>query len=179
MNDNSPPRSSASFWRSLGRALDVFEKWVLVGLLAGIILFVFSGVLSRFLFHYAIAFTEEMSGFMFLWSSLLGAAAALRYGAHGGIPLLVNRFGPRGRKFIEVFVFLGVTFFMVYLVVMSSFSVQKSFFSGQISTVTEIPVWTISFGMLLAFAIGVVRSIQGFMLGVYHPDHAEAGHKDE
>ena len=179
MNDNTASRPFVSFLRTLGTVLDVLEKWTLVGLLAAIIIFVFSGVLSRFLFHYAIAFTEELSGFMFLWSSLLGAAAALKYGAHGGIPLLANRFGPRGKRFIEIFVATGVTLFMIYLVVMSSVSVQKSFYSGQISTVTEIPVWTISFGMLLAFAIGVIRSIQGYLLGVYHPDHADPDRKSK
>ena len=179
MNDNTPTRPFVSSLKTLGTVLDVLEKWTLVGLLAGIIIFVFSGVLSRFVFHYAIAFTEELSGFMFLWSSLLGAAAALKYGSHGGIPLVANRFGPRGRRFIEIFVAAGVTFFMIYLVVMSSVSVQKSFFSGQISTVTEIPVWTISLGMLLAFAIGVIRSIQGFLLGVYHPDHADPDRKSK
>jgi peptidoglycan biosynthesis protein MviN/MurJ (putative lipid II flippase) len=46
---------------------------------------------------------------------------------------------------------------------------MKAFGSGQISTTTEIPVWTINFGMLVAFVVGVIRCIQGYFLGAFKP----------
>ena len=147
--------------------LDALEKWAVITLLVGIAVLIFSGVLSRFVFHYSIAFTEELARFLFIWGALLGAASALKTGEHGGIPMLSNRFGPRGRRVIEVFVALGVTAFMGYLVFMTSVSTMRSYHSGQISTTTEIPVWTINLGMMIAFAVGVARSIQGFLLGAY------------
>ena len=147
--------------------LDALEKWTVITLLVGIAVLIFSGVLSRFVFHYSIAFTEELARFLFVWGALLGAASALKTGEHGGIPLLSNRFGPRGRRIIEIFVALGVTAFLGYLVYMTAVSTMRSFESGQISTTTEIPVWTINLGMLIAFATGFARSIQGFLLGAF------------
>ena len=141
--------------------------------LIGIVVLIFSGVLSRFVFHYSIAFTEELARFLFVWGALLGAAAAFRTGDHGGVPLLANRFSPRWQRAVEIFVALGVTGFMGYLVFMTSVSTMKSFQSGQISTTTEIPVWIINLGMMLAFAAGVVRCIQGFHRGAFKPQPPE------
>ena len=169
MNAHSRSPSPGQAWRILGLALDWFEKIIVVVFLAGIAVLIFSGVLSRFVFHYSIAFSEELARFIFVWVALLGASSALRTGEHGGIPLLANRFGPLGRRIIEIFVAAGVTGFMCYLVYMSGVSTMKSFASGQISTTTEIPVWTINFGMMLAFMIGVIRCIQGFFLGAFEP----------
>jgi len=168
---NSPPQSK-TLWQVLAQTLDWLEKSVVVCLLIGIVVLIFSGVLSRFLFHYSIAFTEEMARFIFVWGALLGASSAFKTGEHGGIPLIVNRFGPKGRRFIEIFVATGVLIFMAYLVYMTGVSTFKSYHSGQISTTTEIPVWTINFGMMLAFLVGVIRCIQGFFLGAFNPEAA-------
>lgn len=153
--------------RRLGLALDAIEKWTLVSLLIGIVVLIFSGVLSRFVFHYSIAFSEELARFIFLWGGLLGASAAFKTGEHNGIPLIVNRFSPRWQRVVEIFVATGILVFMSYLIYMSGVATLKSFQSGQISTTTEIPVWVINFGMMLAFIIGVIRCIQGFFLGAF------------
>ncbi len=172
MNKNAYTRSFKAALNVLGRLLDEGEKWIIVLFLTGIVTMIFSGVLSRYVFHYSIAFTEEMARFLFLWSALLGASAGLKSGEHSGIPLLANRFGPRGRRAIEIFVAAGVTIFLCYLVVMTSVSTMKAFGSGQISTTTEIPVWTINFGMLVAFVVGVIRCIQGYFLGTFKPTYS-------
>ena len=170
MADTSISQPNRTFLQTLSLLLDLFEKVFVVILLTGIVVLIFSGVLSRFVFHYSIAFSEELARFFFVWGSLLGAASALKTGEHGGIPLVVNRLGERGRRIVEIFVALGVISFMGYLVFMSGVSTFKSFGSGQISTTTEIPVWTINFGMMLAFLIGLIRSIQGFFLGSFSPE---------
>ena len=159
-------------------AFDWLEKLIVVLFLTGIVVLIFSGVLSRFVFHYSIAFTEELARFLFVWGALLGAAAAFRTGDHGGVPLLANRFGPRLQRAVEIFVALGVTGFMGYLVFMSSVSTMKSFQSGQISTTTEIPVWIINLGMMLAFSVAVVRCIEGFRRGAFKPQPPETPSAD-
>ncbi|MBL6946012.1 MAG: TRAP transporter small permease [Rhodospirillales bacterium] len=172
MNDKTVSQAPTSVWVKLGQSLDFFEKWLLAFFLAAIVILIFSGVLSRFIFHYSIAASEELARFIFVWSALLGAAAALKTGEHGGIPLLANKFSPRGQRIVEIFVATGVVVFLCYLVIMTGVSTKKSFLSGQISTTTEIPIWTINFGMMIAFAIGFIRCIQGFLLGAFSPELA-------
>ena len=159
--------------RLVGVAFERIEKLVVVLFLTGITVLIFSGVLSRFVFHYSIAFTEELARFLFVWGALLGAAAAFGTGDHGGVPLLANRFSPRLQRAVEIFVAIGVTGFMAYLVFMTGVSTMKSYHSGQISTTTEIPVWTINLGMMLAFLAGVVRCVQGFFRGTFSPQPPE------
>ena len=112
MNDRTGSRPSRTIWRLLGRVLDKFEKWTVVLFLFGIVALIFSGVLSRYVFHYSLAFSEELARFIFVWGALLGASSAYRTGEHAGIPLIANRFGPRGRRAIEIFVALGVLTFL-------------------------------------------------------------------
>ena len=170
MNDNQLSPPARTIWQTLALALDRFEKSIVVLFLLGIVVLIFSGVLSRFIFHYSIAFTEELARFIFVWGALLGASSAFKTGEHGGIPLIVNRLGSRGRRFFEIFVAAGVLIFMSFLVYMTGVSTIKSFHSGQISTTTEIPIWTINFGMMIAFLIGAIRCIQGFLLGAFKPE---------
>lgn len=170
MNAPTNPARFTAAARVLLLALDKLEKSIVVLFLTGIVVLIFSGVLSRFVFHYSIAFTEELARFLFVWGALLGAASAFKTGEHGGVPLLANRFSPRWQRVVEVLVALGVTGFMGYLVFMTAVSTMKSYQSGQISTTTEIPVWIINLGMMLAFAMGVVRSIQGLFLGAFRPE---------
>jgi C4-dicarboxylate transporter, DctQ subunit len=170
MTDETRPDRAQGDAHFLMRALDRIEKFVVVLFLFLIVGLIFSGVLSRFVFHYSIAFTEELARFLFVWGALLGASSAFKTGEHGGIPLIVNKFSPGGRRFIEIFVAAGVLVFMAYLVYMTGVSTLKSYASGQISTTTEIPVWTINFGMMMAFLIGVIRCIQGFFLGAFKPE---------
>lgn len=170
MHESPHSPQPIGFLRILAEVLNWIEKWTVVIFLIGIVVMIFSGVASRFVFHYSIAFTEELARFVFVWVALLGASSAFRTGEHAGIPLLANRLGPRSRRAIEIFVAVGVTGFMCYLVFMSGVSTMKSYQSGQISTTTEIPVWTINAGMMIAFVIGVIRCIQGFFLGAFKPE---------
>ncbi len=170
MNNRADSQPTRGIWQLLGHALDKFEKGIVVLFLFGIVALIFSGVLSRYVFHYSLAFTEELARFIFVWGALMGASSAYRTGEHAGIPLVANRFGPSGRRAIEIFVALGVLSFLCYLVFMTGISTMKSFQSGQISTTTEIPVWTINFGMMVAFMVGVIRCIQGFLLGAFKPE---------
>ena len=154
----------------LGSTLDKLEKFIVVTFLASIVVLIFAGVLSRFIFHFSIAFSEELARFIFVWVALLGASSALRTGEHNGIPLIANLFGPRGKRLIEIFVAVGVFVIMSYLVFFTGISTLTSYQSGQISTTTEIPVWSINLGMMLAYAVGVIRCIQGFFEGAFKPE---------
>jgi C4-dicarboxylate transporter DctQ subunit len=156
----------------LGRWLDRLERLVIVLCCAGIVVLIFSGVVSRFALHYAIAWSEELARFLFLWGALFGAAAACRTGQHGGIPLIVDHLSPTWQRRVEVLVGLGVTLFLGYLAWQSLGTTIRAFGSGQTSTTTHIPIWVVNLGMMLAFLLAVLRSIQGFLTGAYRPSAA-------
>ena len=142
----------------------------MVLLCGAIVVLVFSGALSRYMFSYSMAWSEELARLMFLWGALFGAAAACRYGQHGGIPLLVDKFPPRYQRLVEAVVFAGMLGFLGYLAWHSWETTTRAFGSGQVNMTTKIPIWVVNAGMFAAFCLAIVRTVQGFLQGAYRVD---------
>jgi len=62
------------------------------------VLLVFGNVVLRYGFNSGIAVSEELSRWLFVWLTFLGALIGLREHAHLGTDALVARLGPRGKK---------------------------------------------------------------------------------
>lgn len=71
---------------------------ITVALLALMVVLVFGNVVLRYLFNSGITVTEELSRWMFVWTTFLGGVVALRHHGHLGTEFLVGRLGPKGRK---------------------------------------------------------------------------------
>lgn len=153
-----------------GTWLDRVEKALVVFLIGGIVVLVFSGALSRYVFAYSIAWSEELARFFFLWGALFGAAAACRFGQHGGIPLLVDKFPPAAQRWVERLVLAGMLSFLGYLAWQSFGTTGRAWSTGQISMTTKIPIWAVNLGMLIAFCLAILRTIQGYLEGAYRID---------
>jgi C4-dicarboxylate transporter DctQ subunit len=155
---------------TFGIWLDRLERLIVVGLIGGIVLLVFSGALSRYVFSYSIAWSEELARFFFLWGALFGAAAACRYGQHGGIPLVVDRFPARMQRMAEAIVLVGLLGFLGYLAWQSWGTTLRAYSTGQTSMTTKIPIWVVNAGMCAAFCLAILRTLQGFLAGAYRID---------
>jgi TRAP-type C4-dicarboxylate transport system permease small subunit len=60
-------------------------EWLLVLLLSVMVVLVFGNVVLRYGFNSGIVFSEEVSRFIFMWLTLLGALVAMHDGAHLGM----------------------------------------------------------------------------------------------
>lgn len=70
----------------------------MVACLATMVLLVFGNVVLRYAFNSGISVSEELSRWLFVWLTFLGAIVALREHVHLGTDMLVGRLGPAGRK---------------------------------------------------------------------------------
>lgn len=59
------------------------EEALLALILGGMVALAFANVLTRYLFRYPLAFTEELTVNAFVWATLLGIAIGLREGREG------------------------------------------------------------------------------------------------
>lgn len=66
--------------------------------LAAMVVLVFGNVVLRYAFNSGIAVSEELSRWLFVWLTFLGAVVGLREHAHLGTDMLVGRLGARGKK---------------------------------------------------------------------------------
>lgn len=72
---------------------------------------VFLGVWSRYVLHATFQWYDEVARLCFVWMVFLGAASAVRRGAHFRLHLLIDRFGPRLRRATDLVVGLLVVVF--------------------------------------------------------------------
>src|SRR5262245_65736366 len=83
------------------RALDVFGRlveFVIAACLAVMVVMVFGNVVLRYAFNSGIVVSEEMSRWLFLWVTFLGAIVALKEHAHLGSDFLIGALPKRGKQ---------------------------------------------------------------------------------
>ncbi len=73
-------------------------EWVIALLLAAMVLLVFGNVVLRYAANSGITVSEELSRWLFVWMTFLGAVVALKEHGHLGTDMLVSRLGPAGKK---------------------------------------------------------------------------------
>ena len=85
--------------------------WICLGLMIALVVDVFLGVFSRYVLHATFQWYDEVARLCFVWMVFLGAAVAVRRGAHFRLHLLIDRFGPRLRHAADLAVGLLVLAF--------------------------------------------------------------------
>ena len=89
---------------------------VCIVLMAVLVADVFLGVWSRYVMHATFQWYDEVARLSFVWMIFLGAAVAVRRGAHFRLSLLVDRLRPAARRRVELVVTLVVIAFAAVLV---------------------------------------------------------------
>ena len=73
-------------------------EWVIVLLLALMVLLVFGNVVLRYAANSGITVSEELSRWLFVWMTFLGAIVAIKEHGHLGTDMLVGRLGPQDKR---------------------------------------------------------------------------------
>ncbi len=75
-----------------------FISYLIAAALAVMVVLVFGNVVMRYAFNSGFSVSEELSRWLFVWLTFLGAVVALRDNGHLGTDMLVGRLGPAGKK---------------------------------------------------------------------------------
>lgn len=76
------------------------EHWIVAVLLFVMSCITFINILSRFLFHFSLAATEEITINFFVWMTVVGIGIAFTRGAQLGMVTLFDLFPPGMKKFV-------------------------------------------------------------------------------
>src|SRR6187397_927206 len=71
-------------------------------LVLGEIVVLLAGIISRYVFHSPIIWTDELAGMLFLWLAMLGSVIALQRGEHMRMTAIAAMMSPRARAFLDV-----------------------------------------------------------------------------
>lgn len=76
--------------------------FLMAGALAVMVAMVFGNVVLRYAFNTGITVSEEVSRWLFVWLTFLGAIVAMRHHGHLGVDMLVGRLPDWGKKLCVV-----------------------------------------------------------------------------
>jgi len=74
------------------RVLLLANRWLVIVILAAMAIMVFANVVLRYATDHSIEWVEEVSRYLMIWLTFLGAGLVLRYGGHIGIDTLQKSF---------------------------------------------------------------------------------------
>ena len=130
----------------------VFEKWVVVGLLCGSVTLTFGNVVGRYLFATSFAWVEEVVIYQFLALSFISISVAARVGVHSGVDLLTSRLPRRWDWAASTFGIAITGLFGLFLTWMSIRFVLTMKDAGQLTILTEVPIWPLATPVVFGFA---------------------------
>jgi TRAP-type C4-dicarboxylate transport system permease small subunit len=123
--------------------------------LAIMVVLVFGNVVMRYGFNSGITLSEELSRWLFVWMTFMGAIVALREHGHLGTDMLVGKLSPRGKKFC-----LGLTYVLMLWICALLFSgaYQQSVINlDSTSAVMEVSMaWIYVPGVVFAVLGGLI-----------------------
>jgi TRAP-type transport system small permease protein len=127
--------------------------------LAAMVVLVFSNVVLRYVFNSGIATSEELSRWLLVWLTFLGAIIALREHAHLGVDTLVRALPPRGR-FICFIVSYALMLYADWLLTLGSWK-QAVLTYGDTAPASGISVG------LFFYSSGLVFGVSAAVILVY------------
>lgn len=135
----------------LMRSLEV----VMVALLAGMALMVFTNVVLRYGFNSGIVVSEEMARYFFVWLTFVGAVVTFRENAHLGVETLVQRFGRGGRLACMIVsdVIILLCMLAFFLGTLKQYPINASMTAP---VVGMSMIWVYGIGFFTSLAIGVM-----------------------
>jgi len=139
----------------LKKLIDQYYKlisYLLAAIMLVMVVLVFGNVFMRYALNSGFTLSEELSRWLFVWMTFLGAVVALRDNGHLGTDMLVGKLGPMGKK-ICMGISLGLMLFCCWLIFKGSYN-QMMINLDSTSAVMEV-----SQGWL--YAAGVVFPILG------------------
>ena len=111
------PQAGAPKWlvtleAAVGSTVEVVAALLVVAEIA----ILFAGVMSRYVFHQPLLWSDELASILFLWLAMLGAVVALRRGEHMRMTAIVGMVSPPVRAFLDVLAIAAALVFLILIV---------------------------------------------------------------
>lgn len=135
------------------------EESLIVVLMAAMATIVFVQVVFRAL-NLSLTWSEELSRYLTIWISFIGASYGFRKGSHIGVEAIKNAFPPKARRIFELISYI-VSIILSVLVIMTGITiVQTQMKFGQLSPAMRIPMWTAYISIPIGFGLCALRNLE-------------------
>lgn len=155
--------------------IDNTIRVALVALMSTLVLAVVWQVFSRYVLQSPSTFTDELSRFLLIWVSLLGAAYYSGQNMHIAIRILPDRLSPKNRFRVQVFInLLIIAFVFAVFVIGGGRLVYITWTYTQITPALQIPMaWVYSIGPVSGLLIIYYKLSDLRLIFLRTPDQPE------
>ena len=124
------------------------DHWIAAILLFAMASIAFINVLSRYLFHFSFAATEEITINLFVWLTVVGSGIAFERGGQLGMITLYNIFPAKFKKVVILFgsALSAILFLLVDIYTIQAIYDEMTLFHAT-SAALAIPVWIYYLGV--------------------------------
>jgi len=124
------------------------EHWIVAILLFSMASIAFVNILSRYLFHFSFAATEEITINLFVWVTVIGSGLAFERGGQLGMITLYRKFPKKFKKLIIITsAGLSTLLFLLVDIYMIQAIYQELTLFNATSAALGIPVWIYYIGV--------------------------------
>ncbi|WP_309091683.1 TRAP transporter small permease [Domibacillus sp.] len=139
----------------LSRSLENTLNIIMALALAVMVVLVFGNVVLRYLFNSGITWSEEMSRYLFIWLTFLGAIGAFKNKEHLGVDMLIKRLPTKMKKVVIVISDLLILL-VLYLVLDGSWKMTMINIDSK-APATGLPLaFVYGTGILVSVAMGIM-----------------------
>ena len=146
-------------------------EFTLVIMLSAMVIMVFGNVVLRYGFNDGIISSEELSRFLFIWITFLGAIVTMRDNAHLGLDSVVRKLSLNGKKI--AFAISNILMLVCFALMFYGTYKQHGINATTRSAVTELPMsWVYGVGYITSVAMSFM--IIGKLVSLIKGDFNEA-----
>jgi tripartite ATP-independent transporter DctM subunit len=153
--------STPTTHRTLARWMAPIEG-VSAALMFAIVVMLFSGVVSRYVFSKPITWIDEAVSFAFIWVAMLGAVLAMHRNEHLRLTMFVERMPPRLQGLVHAFALVAVAAFLIGLIHPAIEHAQMEWIvtTPSLELPAGLRVAAIAVGLVLMLAVVVVYAVR-------------------
>jgi tripartite ATP-independent transporter DctM subunit len=161
-SDAALANALSGFANKLDSGLGLVIETIAAALVVVEIVVLFAGVVSRYVFHAPLIWSDELASILFLWLSMLGAVIALRRGEHMRMTALVNKVGPSSRALLDtVAITASLAFLVLVLYPAWEYAYEESFIvTAALEVNNALRAAAIPVGMALMVIVAVLRLLR-------------------
>lgn len=153
----------SKIFAEVDRVGGILEKIVSCVCVIVMSILVFVNVIFRFVFNNSLAFSDEISTYLFVLMSFMGTAIAARRGAHLGLSIITDRVSPKARTIIGMLMYAISALFCLLIVIFGVQMVISQYQLGQQSAAMQWPEWI--YGSFVP--IGGIFAMLAFIQGIF------------
>lgn len=137
-----------------------FEEFIMVSFLMIMTLIMGIQICARYLFNNSMAWTEEITRYLFVWSGFLSNSFCMTKGIAIRLEQVTSKLKPKMHAAANIIVHMSELIFFAYLIPFSWSYMMKAVESGQLSTACEMPMYIVQAAPFVCFVLVCLRAVQ-------------------